>query len=117
MKSNYISTKSEVEKMAQQAARLECQNMQDEFYRQEAANIVEQMTAMHLYILAKDFGFGKKRLQNFMSACNAMFSLMMSEKPIFGKDVDTMDVKKYVENKYALDITVKKMEIKEGGKK
>lgn len=70
MRSNYISTRAEVEKMAQRAARLECQNMQDEFYRQEAANIVEQMTAMHLYILSRDFGSGKKRLQNFMSACD-----------------------------------------------
>ena len=117
MRANYITTRSEVEKMAQQAARLECQNMQDEFYRQEAANIVEQMTAMHLYILARDFGFGKERLSRFMNACNDMFSLMMSEKPIFGKDMDIMDVKKYMENKYALDITIQKMEIKGGGKK
>lgn len=112
MKSNYISTRSEVEKMAQQAARLECQNMQDEFYRQEAANIVEQMTAMHLYILARDFGFGKERLSRFMNACNDMFSLMMSEKPIFGKDMDTMDVKRYIESKYGLNLTLEKMELK-----
>lgn len=112
MRSNYISTRTEVEKMAQQAARLECQNMQDEFYRQEAANIVEQMTAMHLYILARDFGFGKKRLQSFMSACNSMFNLMMSDKSVFGKDMDTMDVKRYIESKYGLNLTLEKMELK-----
>ena len=117
MKSNYISTKAEAKRMAQEAAKQECENMQDEFYRQEAANIVEQMTAMHLYILSRDFGFGKKRLQNFMSACNSMFNLMMSDKPVFGKDMDTMDVKRYIESKYGLNLNLERMELKDGDKK
>ena len=112
MKSNYISKKSEVEKMAQQAARLECQNMQDEFYRQEAANIVEQMTAMHLYVLARDFGFGKERLSRFMNACNGMYDIMMQQNSFFGKDMNTKDVKKYIEDKYGLDLTLKELKIK-----
>lgn len=117
MKSNYISTKAEAKRMAQEVARHECENMQDEFYRQETANIVEQMTAMHLYILARDFGFGKERLSRFMNACNGMYDIMMQQNSFFGKDMNTKDVKKYIEDKYALDITIQKMEIKEGDKK
>lgn len=112
MKSNYISTKAEAKRMAHEAAKQECENMQDEFYKQEAANIVEQMTAMHLYILARDFGFGKERLSRFMNACNGMYDIMMQQNSFFGKDMNTKDIKKHIEDKYGLDLTLKELKIK-----
>lgn len=111
LKSNYIRNRSEAKQLAKQAARQQQDELWDKAYAQAAADVAEQITAVHLYILAREFGFGEVRLKRFLEGCNNINSIMMLDSGILGKRISPDDAKRYVEEKYKLDLSIRELKI------
>jgi len=111
LKAHYIRSKSEAKKIALEAARQQEQELWDKAYQQAVTDVAEQITAVHLYILAKVFGFGEVRLKRFMENCDGINSLMMSDSGFLGRRVTPDDARRYVEEKYGIDISIREIRI------
>lgn len=111
MKSNYIKSRTEAMKIANAALKEQLNTLQTEAYQRAAADITEQFTAMHLYVLAAYFGFGEKRLKRFLAELDAINGMMMRPGTFCGKKATPDDVKEYMEIRYNLDITIKELMI------
>lgn len=85
--------------------------LQTEAYEKAAADIVEQLTATHLYVLATVFGFGEKRLKRFLAELDALNGMMMNKDSFLGRGATPDDVRGYMEKRYNLDLTLKKVMI------
>ena len=111
MKSNYIKSRTEAVKIANQVVREQMAELRTEAYEKAAADIVEQLTATHLYVLAAVFGFGEKRLKRFLSELDVLNGMMMDKDSFLGRGANPDDVRAYMEKKYNLDLTLKKVMI------
>ena len=98
-------------RIAKEAMRQEMNEINHETYQRAAAYILEQTTAMHLYILATKFGFGEQRLKRFLEECDHVNGLMMKRDGFLGQSANPDDVKEYMEKKYHLDISIKEIVI------
>ncbi len=81
------------------------QEVVKEFKRQEqqlAENFTYQTVASILYILEKQFGFGKKRLNNVVDAIESLNSLQ--NNGIFGQTFDNLDLIEHLKTKYDIDV-------------
>ena len=81
------------------------QEVVKEFKRQEqqlAENFTYQTVASILYILEKQFGFGKKRLNNVVDAIESLNSLQ--NNGIFGQTFDNLDLIEHLKAKYDIDV-------------
>lgn len=109
MRSNYgVMSKSEVMRRIRQELNKEYPHMEEDIARTQQP----QLMAVVLYVLHKSFGFGKKRIQQFMDSYNGYESMMMSDDAFLGRKVNPQDIRKYVEDKFGVDleITVLKLE-------
>lgn len=111
MKANYFGNKSQAKRIAKAAAREQEEELWDKAYTQAVADVAEQITAVHLYILVKEFGFGEVRLKRFLEGCNNINSIMMSENGVLGKRVSPDDAKRYIEEKYHIDLSLQEIKI------
>ena len=109
MKSNYICNRSELKKVSDQIAKKLISSIDEDAYHHAAKDIAEQLTAVHLYVLATTFGFGEKRLKRFIDSANSLNAMMMSDGAFLGRRADPDDVRAYIENKYNLDISLKEL--------
>lgn len=111
MKSNYIMSRTEAKRIADEAARQQKAELMEEAYHLAARDIAEQLTATHLYVLHERYGFGKKRLTDFLDEVNWLNSIMMNPGLFPGKALTPDDVKEYMERVFGLDLTIKELTI------
>ena len=77
-----------------------------EFKRQEqqlAENFTIQTVANILYILEKQFGFGKKRLNAVVDGIDSLNSLQ--NKGVLGESFDNLDLVQHFKDKYNIDLS------------
>lgn len=117
MKSNYICNRSELKKVSEQIAQQLISGIDEDAYHHAAEDIAEQLTAVHLYVLATTFGFGEQRLKRFIDSANQLNGMMMSDRAFLGRNATPDDVKEYMEKKYHLDISLKELVIEKKEKK
>lgn len=75
MKSRYIASKTESEKVAIRIAREEIEKQKTEICPACENRIGQQVTAMICKALHDEFGFGKSRLQKVIDSTENLFSL------------------------------------------
>lgn len=79
-----------------------------EFQRQEqqlAENFTIQTVANILYILEKQFGFGKKRLNAVLDSIDSLNTLQ--NQGVLGKSFDNLDLVQHFKDKYGMDLSKK----------
>lgn len=75
MKSRYIASRTESEKIAIRIAREEVERQKAIVCPACEQNIGNQVTAMILKVLHDEYGFGKQRLKNVIECTEGLFSL------------------------------------------
>lgn len=76
-----------------------------EFKRQEqelAENFTHQTLACAMFVLAKEYGFGKKRLRRLLRSIEAVNQLGMTG--VLGKTFDGLDMVTYAKTKWGIDL-------------
>lgn len=96
MKANYKNRKLDTYIEAAWKAR------EDEYFEECKRDIVAQLMAVCCIELAKEFGFGKKRLNRFKVGVECYFK-MMNECKLFNKKMTTQDCIDYMRDKYGID--------------
>ena len=94
-RTQYITNRSDVKK-----------EVLKEFQRQEkqlAENFTIQTVANILYILEKQFGFGKKRLNAVVDGIHSLNSLQ--NKGVLGESFDNLDLVQHFKDKYNIDLS------------
>ena len=94
-RTQYITNRSDVKK-----------EVLKEFQRQEkqfAENFTIQTVANILYILEKQFGFGKKRLNAVVDGIDSLNSLQ--NKGVLGESFDNLDLVQHFKDKYNIDLS------------
>lgn len=95
VRTQYIVNRSDVKK-----------EVLKEFQRQEqqlAENFTIQTVANILYILEKQFGFGKKRLNAVLDAIDSLNTLQ--SEGILGETFDNLDLFQHFKDKYNIDLS------------
>ena len=113
MRSNYLSGKNKIEKLCREEVRRFYDENSDALYEAVARDIIPQNTAVHCYVLAKCFGFGRRRLHRFVSMCDSINELMMQDDAFIGKPLSSSDVLCHVQEKYHLDLELSEVMVKE----
>lgn len=75
MKSRYITSKTESEKIAIRIAREEVERQKTEICPVCEQSIGNQVTAIILKVLHDEYGFGKQRMQKVLECTEGLFSL------------------------------------------
>lgn len=75
MKSRYIASKTESEKIAIRIAREEVERQKKLFCPACEQSVANQVAAVMLKVLHDEYGFGKQRLQNVIECTEGLFSL------------------------------------------
>ena len=94
-RTQYITNRSDVKK-----------EVLKEFQRQEkqlAENFTIQTVANVLYILEKNFGFGKKRLNAVLDAIDSLNTLQ--NQGVLGNSFDNLDLVQHFKDKYNIDLS------------
>ena len=94
-RTQYITNRSDVKK-----------EIVREFKRQEqqlAENFTIQTVANVLYILEKQFGFGKKRLSAVLDAIDSLNTLQ--NQGVLGETFDNLDLVQHFKDKYDIDLS------------
>ena len=76
-----------------------------EFKHQEqelAENFTHQTLACVMFVLSKEYGFGKKRLRRLLSSIEAVNKL--GQEGILGKTFDGLDMVTYAKTKWGIDL-------------
>lgn len=95
IKARVFTTQAQIQREAKQAL------IQDMSMHDYSKDIAYQAFAVCFAVLAKNYGFGKKRLHSLKDEIEMEFDLM--EKGIFGKPYSTNDVVKMLKTKYDID--------------
>lgn len=116
MKANYKATiknaqRKNLENEVSKEARKQC----DAIYEQCAKEIAPQLMAVVLYTLHISFGYGEKRLKDFMASFNGTESMMMEKGAVLGRNFDADDIKTYVEKKFNIKLDINEIKFKEKG--
>lgn len=103
MKCNYKSkilyTLDEVKRVV----KAECDAKIDEVYENVKTDVAAQIMAVCLTELSSEFGFGEKRLKQFYSGVNDLFSVMATDG-IFGKEFNPVNCIEAIREKYGIDL-------------
>ena len=102
MKSNYkrkIIQPKDVEK----AVEIEYNKRIDELYEQVKSDVVAQIMAVCCYDLNKEFGFGRERIQRFVSGVSSYFEIMLTEG-VLGQPFTTQNCIDFLMREYGIDI-------------
>lgn len=114
MKANYDPARRLRQKrVLEQRVHDEARKQADAIYEECAKEIAPQMMAVVLYTLHISFGFGKKRIKDFMASFNGTETMMMEKGAVLGRNFDADDIKKYVENKFDIKLDISEIQFKE----
>lgn len=105
MKSRINITPREARRIAEQAVQEQVEALRIECYKQAYADVAQQFTAWHCYVLAKSFGFGEKRLKRFLGNVKDVNKLMLKDG-IFGKTITISQLINHLQDTYNLDLSV-----------
>lgn len=94
-RTQYITNRSDVKKEVTKEFQYQEQQLAENFTYQTVANI--------LYILEKQFGFGKKRLNTVFDAIDSLNTLQ--NQGVLGETFDNLDLIEYFNTKYDIDVT------------
>lgn len=89
-------------------AKREAHKMRDKMYDDVALDVTRQTLACCLLYLEKRYGFKKKRLTNVVEGVESMMQL----NP-FGKEMNPIEIMKYLKETYDIDLDSLKVEVKD----
>lgn len=81
----------------------EWKSKQDEYYEKCKKDIIPQVVATCMYCLKIRYGFGKKRMHDFLDEIRATNELLESDL-IFGKGFTTVDLIQMIKEQYNIDL-------------
>lgn len=105
MKSRLLQSRTEAEKLARKVAEEECKKMYEQALKEATRDVTEHHTAVFLYVLAKDFKFGAKRLNAVLKGCTDFYTAMAAVPDDFPMGSHE-DVIEYLKSRYGIDLHV-----------
>lgn len=109
MKARYFASQSKIKT----AVDREIENRSDSIFRSVAEQMIPQITAVELYVLRTEFGFGKKRLVKFLKGKNDLYDLLSRNEKIAGRKLSTMDIIREMEEYLGIELKVAEMSIQD----
>lgn len=103
MKCNYKSKIFCTIEDVERAVKAECDAKIDAVYNTVKQDVAAQIMAVCLTELSSEFGFGEKRLKQFYSGVNDLFSVMATDG-IFGKEFNPVNCIEAIREKYGIDL-------------
>lgn len=89
-------------------AKREAHKMRDKIYDDVALDVTRQTLACCLLYLEKRYGFKKKRLTNLVEGVESMMT-----STFFGKEMNPIEIMKYLKETYDIDLDSLKVEVKD----
>lgn len=89
-------------------AKREAEKMRSDIYDDVALDVTRQSLACCLLYLEKRYGFRKKRLTNIIEGIESMMS-----GEFFGKEMNPVEIMKYLKDEYDIDLGSLKVEVKD----
>lgn len=80
----------------------EFDKLKDKVYENAIKDVIPQFTAVCMYILHREYGFGEKRLKHFLDSLNAEFEIM--DCSVLGKEYSPEDYMNFLKNEYKIDV-------------
>lgn len=102
MKSNYRKRIVTQDKL-RDALKSEFEKNYNELFEFAKNDITAQVMAVCCYDLNKEFGFGKERMQRFVSGVSSYFELMLTEG-VLGQPFTTQNCIDYLKREFGIDI-------------
>jgi len=104
-----LKTEAQVKKSVEQNVRREWDKLQsaleEEIMKRTVHDVGGQILGMVLYTLYNNYGFRKKRLENFLGELRAGFNLTNgASKEILGREFTLVDVTDFLKEEYEIDV-------------
>lgn len=101
------------QKSVKDAIRDELREQKEKVFLDVVKTILPQHTAMVCYVLHTRFGFGKKRLMEFLQAKNDLAEYLSLNKDVTGREVSTYDVMKSMQDYLHINFKVEKLSVQD----